>query len=54
MFTQIPFFVLQLWEVSEAVSIVWCNSVCNLVQKLQMPDMCKLGRSNSTVSKILL
>jgi hypothetical protein len=47
-------FVLQLWEVSEAVSIVCCNSACNLVQKSQMPDMCKLGRSNLTVSRILL
>lgn len=46
--------MLQLWEVSEAVSIVCCNSACNFVQKVQMPDMCKLVRSNLTMSKILL
>ena len=46
-------FMLQLWEVSEPVSIVCCYNACNLVQNSQMPDMCKLGRSNLTVSKIL-
>ena len=45
--------MLQLWEVSEAVSIVCCNNAWNIVQNSQMPDMCKLGRSNLTVSKIL-
>ena len=29
-FTQTCFFVLQLWEVSEAVSIVCCNNACTL------------------------
>jgi len=52
-FRQTSFLVLQLWEVSETVSIVRGNNACNFIHKRQMPNMCKLGRSNSTVSKIL-